>query len=124
MTACDVYIGDLEDPSFNWDGGDVGGNIPNSISPIFPHVWGHYSSKFHEWVDNTGVVSKKTDFAGWVAIVRKSQIEDFLMYAYGSDNRYTDPVSGVVKDDQLKILQQFVDGLDPGRDYALVAAEW
>lgn len=124
MTACDVYIGDLEDPSFYWDGGDVGGNIPNAISPIFPHILGHYSAKFHQWVAEAGVVSKQTDYSGWVAIVGKKQIEDFLKCAYGNDDRYTDPASEVVHDDQLKTLQRFVDGLDPERDYALVAAEW
>lgn len=124
MTACDVYIGDLEDPSFHWDGGNVSGNIPNSISPIFPHIWGHYSAKFHDWVARTGVVSKKTDYSGWVAIVRKDQIEDFLKHAYGDDDRYTDSVSGLVHDDQLVILQRFVEGLDPERDYALVSAQW
>jgi hypothetical protein len=36
MSFLDVYIGDLNDPSFRWDGGDWNGNVPTRLSPFFP----------------------------------------------------------------------------------------
>jgi len=33
MTYCSTYIGDLDDPSFNWNGGDWNGNIPRNKGP-------------------------------------------------------------------------------------------
>ena len=44
MTACDVYIGDLDDPEFHWDGGDWNGNVPRAIASVFPPVGGHYNT--------------------------------------------------------------------------------
>jgi len=55
MTICTVYIGDLDDPTFNWEGGDWSGNIPKSISDEFPSMRGHYNETYHAWVKKSGV---------------------------------------------------------------------
>jgi hypothetical protein len=36
MSYLDVYIGDLNDPTFKWHGGDWNGNVPTRLSPFFP----------------------------------------------------------------------------------------
>lgn len=124
MTACDVYVGELNDPSFQWDGGNWSGNVPDSTSPIFPPTKEHYNGEFHEWVEKTGVVCKKTDYSGWVAIVNKAQIMDYLDYAYGNHGIYHGPDAWPGCVESLAEVKRFADALDPEKDYGLVACEW
>lgn len=124
-----MYIGDLDDPSFSWDGGNWNGNVPRGISPEFPPTVGHYNQLFHDWVRSTNVESKQTDFGGWVAIVSKHQIRAFIDFCYQKDPSNTDPermLDGEGRGylvDRLNDLRDFVESLDDDRQYALVAAE-
>ena len=110
MTFCSTYIGDLEDPSFKWEGGDWSGNIPRNISPKFPHASEHYNGRFHSWVSKSDVICKQTDFDGWVARVNKKQILDYLHYCYDDDESA-----------DLEGLIEFVNTLDDSKQYGLVA---
>ena len=110
MTYCSTYIGDLEDASFKWDGGDWSGNIPGNIGPPFPPAPKHYNAIFHEWVDISGVTCKQTDFDGWVARVDRQQILDYIKYCYGDDDSA-----------EVQKLIEFVSGLDDSKIYGLVA---
>lgn len=117
MTICEVFVGDLEDPTFKWNDGNWNGNIPGRLSPIFPPLPGHYNHTFDEWVASTGVESKQTDFGGRVARVTKSQIEQFVASAYRDDDRTRHRESFVE-------LTQTIAALDDHRTYGLVATEW
>ena len=112
MTDCSTYIGDLDDPEFEWDEGNWNGNIPSRLSSDFPPTRKPYHRDFHEWVDKIGVICKQTDFSGWVARVNKSQLIDFLHYCYTID------------DNDVKSLIVFVGTLEDGKEYALVAEEY
>jgi len=112
MIYCSTYIGDLADPSFNWDGGDWNGNIPRGISPAFPPAPtpNSYNKKFHDWVAGTKVTCKQTDYGGWVARVGRAQLLDFIRYCYGSE-----------RDEAVNKLIEFVNSLEDAGQCALVA---
>jgi hypothetical protein len=111
MSYLDVYIGDLDDPSFKWDGGNWNGNVPTRLSPFFPEggrVWRVLIDRI-----NAGTyVGKQTDFSGFVAKVTKQEILRFLDEMYSHDMY-----------NQLRELRQFVDNLDDKKKHALVASE-
>jgi len=118
MTICTVYIGDLDDPTFNWEGGDWSGNIPKSISDEFPSMRGHYNETYHAWVKKSGVECEQTDFGGWVSKVTKAQISEFIAEAYSGQEELSWVVDG------LKKLKALVVTLDEDRLYGLVATEF
>ena len=130
MTDCSVYIGDLDDKSFHWDGGDWNRNIPRPISEVLPPASGHYNACYHEWVDNPFIECKKTDFGGWVAQVTQSQLLDYIDHCYGSDPSYNDPDRMLMWEgrphlvDRLDAIRNYVSGLDDSKLYALVATEF
>ena len=118
MTVCVVYVGDLEDPKFLWDGGDWNGNVPARLSPEFPPMSGHYNEVFHSWVKAKGLTCEKTDFSGWVARVTKEQIFEFVAEAY----RGSEKLPWVA--DRLSELKCFVETLFTDHEYGLVATEF
>jgi hypothetical protein len=118
MTDCSVYVGRLSDRRFKWDGGDWNGNVPRSISPVFPLARDHYSAVFHSWVRNTGVECKQTDFGGWVAKVTKAQIEDYVRFCYQGQ----EDLPWVAQ--ELPELRAWIATLKPKMLYALVATEF
>ena len=126
MTICEVYVGDLEDPNFHWDGGDWSGNVPKPIYDVFPIVGGHYNECFHRWIDKAGIECRQTDFGGWVSRVTKQQLTDYIEYCYGSDPKYSGPDPQVWKHliNRLEGVRHFVARLDNGKIYALVATEF
>jgi len=127
MTECTVYIGDLDDPRFHWEGGDWSGNIPKALSADFPHVGEHYNKCFHDWVDKSGVECRQTDFGGWVCRVTAKLLADYIEYCYGTDSIYTDPDKKLAwkhLNDRLENMRRFVADLDDDRLYALVATEF
>jgi len=67
MTVFDMWIGNLDDPGFDWNGGNWNDNVPKRESPSFPYSRGYYFlSNFFEWVEQTGCEYKQTDWGGWV----------------------------------------------------------
>lgn len=118
MTDCCVYIGDLGDPKFKWEGGDWSGNVPRWLSSEFPPMSGHYNEAFHRWVKSNGVTCEQTDFGGWVAKVKKAQLRDFIAVTY----RGSEELPWVKN--CLPDLLEFVATLDEGREYGLVATEY
>ena len=127
MTACDVYIGDLDDPEFYWYGGDWNGNVPKSLASDFPPVGGSYNECFHRWVDKSGVECRQTDFGGWVCKGTSQQLADYIDYCYGADSKYTDPDKKLYWDhfnDRLEEIRRFVADLEDDKEYALVATEF
>lgn len=122
MSYLDVYIGDLGDPSFKWDGGNWNGNVPTRLSPFFPEgarVWRVLINQ----ITNGAYDGKQTDFGGFVARVTKQQIEDFIAVQYSNHDWYMP--SGPMRHmyEQFEELRQFVANLDADKKYALVAEE-
>ena len=118
MTSCSVYLGSLEDPKFEWSGGDWNGNTPSAIFTEFPPMGRHYNGDFHAWVNISGVECKQTDYGGWVARVTKFQIIDFVAQVYAGKEDLP-----WVKQ-PLEAVNEFVATLDEKRVYALVATEY
>lgn len=126
MSYLDVYIGNLDDPEFNWEGGNWEGNIPRRISPFFPHKWTPSGySPFSEVVERirAGIYNgKQTDWGGWVARVTKKQIMELLDELYPPEwYRAQEHFPWILQ--QMEELKRFVESLDPSKEYALVAAE-
>ncbi len=118
MTVCVVFVGDLDDPTFKWEGGNWNGNVPARLSPEFPPMTQHYNADFHTWVKAVGVKCEQTDFGTWVACVTKAQITDFITLVY----RGKEDLPWVVE--SLKDLKMFVAELSDTKGYGLVATEW
>lgn len=117
MTICEVFVGDLDDPTFKWKCGDWNGNLPARLSPVFPPLPGNYNRAYDDWVAAAGVPSQQTDFGGHVAQVTRSQIFDFIANGYKTSEALT---ANPAVDDLLT----YIEKLDASRVYGLVATEW
>lgn len=122
MSYLDVYIGDLNDPDFRWEGGNWSGNVPTRRSPFFPDG----SELQRQVIDriDTGIYDgKQTDWGGHVARVTKQQIQDLIEDHYGKNQWYIDPSPMPHMLGALNEVRAFVDSLDDKKLYALVTTE-
>ena len=118
MTQCAVYVGDLEDPGFQWEGGNWSDNIPKRISPEFPPMRGNYNGTYHAWIRENNIQCKITDFGGWVALVSKLEILKFIYWAYSDDEELPWVVN------ELPKIIGFIKTLPDDRKYGLIATEF
>ena len=118
MTECSVYVGDLDDPKFLWEGGDWNGNVPRALSNDSLSQGGHYNAFFHAWVAKAGVTSRQTDYGGWVARVNKKQLLSFLTEGYVGQ----EDLPWIA--DRLPDLRAFIESLVDDKEFALVATEF
>ena len=122
MTYRDVYVGDLDDPDFHWDGGNWSGNEPKALSPFFPPTYGHGEDPFfaviHRIADGR-YEGKQVDWGAWVAKMKKQQIKDFLREFYMRDSDDSLPHLRA----QLQEVLRCVESLDQERIYGLTASE-
>ena len=102
MTICEVFVGDLDDSTFQWEGGNWQGNVPARLSPVFPPLPGNYNRVYDEWVSAAGIPSKQTDFGGHVAQVTRSQILEFIASSYKTNETLT---ANPVIDDLLTYIE-------------------
>ena len=127
MSFCDVYIGDLDDPRFDWNNKSNEkwniGNAPYKIGPIFPPVFSRPFSKLNEKIKNKVFHGKQVDWGASAAIVTKNQIEDFIEECYKDSKEYLDPSHTPHLYEQLQELKEFVLTLDFNKKYYLVASE-
>jgi hypothetical protein len=122
MSFLDVYIGDLSDPSFHWDGGDWNGNVPTRLSPFFPGG-DRIRRVMLERIESKAYEGKQTDWGGYVAKVTKQQIKDLIEEQYRDHGWYKDPSPMPHMLQALQELRRFVDALDDRKQHALVATE-
>lgn len=124
MTIHNVYISDLDDPKFNWDGGDWNGNVPRPLSPSFPPAGATFNLFCHVMnaIQRGELPGKQTDFGGWVARVRKPRLVRLLHDWYGPEGAAADPRWRPFAE-HLQALRAFLDTLDTEKEYALVAWE-
>ena len=118
----DVYIGFLDDLNFAWDGGDWNGNVPHRKSPFFHD--GHKA--FWEMlrrIEMGDLDGKQTDWGGWVARCKKSQIEAIIRDLYEGHPWYEPGSPMPHMEQRLKALKAYVAQLTDDDVYALVATE-
>jgi hypothetical protein len=130
MSVFKTYIGDLEDPSFTWNPDESTynrGNAPRAVSPRFPVLGG---------VESVGFIlvckiasgefgGKQVDWGCWVARMTKAQIVDFINRYYllaECGRRYGQP--GASFELEYGELLSYVNRLESGKEYGLVALEW
>lgn len=127
MTYCSVYIGDLDDPNFDITASGPVGNTPRALTKSFPAEGEHYNALFHRWIKDRQITCVETDYSAYVARVTKAQIADYVDYAYGSNESYTDPDCMLRWEgrpylvDKLEKIKAFIASLDNEKLYALVA---
>lgn len=124
MSYCDVYIGLLDDEEFSWEDGNNNGNIPKRRSPFFPSIGTGVYQPFSIVISRieSGIFKgKRTDFAGWVAIMTKHEIKEFVDEIYASPEDIFRTIPHL--QDQLNELYIFVDNLTDDQAYLLVACE-
>jgi len=79
----DVYIGELDDPSWSWDGKDaVGGNCPRRVGPFFPSARRLFYQIIQE-IETGELAGKKVDWGGYVADVTGTDIALLVEEYYG-----------------------------------------
>ena len=122
MPIHNVYIGDLSDPAFKWEGGDINGNVPKALSAGFPDCY-HLYFKLIKLIEEGRLEGKQTDFGGFVAKVRKKDIEALLVEWYGDKAWVKDPAISPALVEELETLETFVSNLDEDIVYGLVGTE-
>jgi len=116
----------LDDPSFQWDGGDWNGNVPKRLSPFFPPAQGPglgAFSGFMRRLEDGRFIGKQTDWGGWVVPASKSTIESFIAELYDDDSNYGVASTMPHLASWLTELRSFVSSLDDDGQLALVATE-
>ena len=105
----DAHIGYLDDPDFDFFGGNPNGNIPQRISPFLPDD--------HKLLEKLWEMSRygdegvrQLDWGAWGKIFSKQDLIDFLTSFYAKKVESTE-------------LMEFISGLDPNRTYVLVVYE-
>lgn len=104
----DVYIGDLDDETFDFQNGDYNGNIPKQISENFPNSHESFWFVIKQITENH-IYGKQTDWAGWVAIVYPCDVRDIFIKFYNESD--------------FNSLEKIIKGLDENKKYGLVARE-
>jgi hypothetical protein len=113
MMDVEVYVGDLQDPNFRWEGGDWNGNSPKRISEFFPSP----RKLFAEIIDQINkkrVVGKQVDWGCWVIPLYPREIIEFI------GNHYENIRTGK---NQVQSIKRYILNLNPNEQYALVACE-
>jgi hypothetical protein len=126
MTAFRVYIGDLEDPDFHWEGGNWSCNIPKSLTDNFPPGKLGSSGTFFaiiKAIESGKYRGKRTDWGASVARVNKQQIIDFISERFAGDPAYEDKSEMPHLRERLQLVVSQVRALDPKKEYGLCAVD-
>jgi hypothetical protein len=124
VPICVVYVGDLEDPNFSWDGGDWNGNAPRHLSPDFPPTFGPtYGpwSIIYRRIRDGQLPGRQTDWGAWVAPVTGREVVAVVEELYGDGYPMGDTFPHLQA--ALDRLLRWLESIDPARLYALVAME-
>lgn len=121
-TYFDIYIGFLDDPNFSWGKAGEDGRLPTAKSLFFPSS----SSEFFDLINSIEKGEFKggqVDWGGWVAIVTKAQIIEFMDKHFNQNwiNRHINGLQHL--NEKLTKIKEFVNNLEEHKEYALVACE-
>ena len=115
MTDIAAHIGALDDPSFNFYGGDYNGNIPNRLSPLLP-VPHDIHSRIWALVRDGADNARQLDWGAVGVIYTRQQLLDFIGSLYKERN-----LPHIIE--RIKEAEKYIQGLDPDTKYVLVAYE-
>lgn len=116
MANVEVYIGDLEDESFSWEGGKWNGNIPTRLSPFFPNGHDLFFTLVRK-IENRDLEGKKVDWGCWVSRLTPGEILQI------ADSYYAGKKGSLSNEERLEELYAYIKGLDATKTYALTACE-
>lgn len=120
MSFRDVYIGDLDDPAFHLPVGNENWDLPKKLGPLFPDFTDAFFKILHA-LDAGVYVGGMVDVGAFVAKVSKAQLRDFVRDTYDTQKAHEEGrIRRVHEIEQLKL---FIEGLDPDKEYGLVAIE-
>ncbi|MDR3592926.1 MAG: hypothetical protein P4N41_24975 [Negativicutes bacterium] len=129
MSVFKTYIGDLDDPEFTWNPDEYTydrGNAPRAVSPRFPVLRGVESAGFRLVCKIAAgeFRGKQVDWGCWVAVASKAQIIDFINSCYlWAECGWRDGPPGPAFEQEYDELLSYVNRLESGREYGLVARE-
>jgi len=107
MTMIHYFVGDLEDPKFDYEGGNWNGNMPPRISPYIP-LSGMLFQQARNKVRSNEWEGKQTDWGSYVIRLYPNQLETYLKECLKHDTKFVDSI---------------IHKLDVEKQYALVASE-
>lgn len=113
-----AYIGDLQDVTFRWEGGNWNGNIPKRLSP---NIWFAHDVRLTmlSLIKEGKLIGKQTDWGSYVAKVTKKDIENVLSVV---EVRNEDNIP-LFHENPLDNVKKYLLDLNSDTEYALVTAE-
>ncbi len=112
LADVEVFIGDLTDHAFHYEGGDWNYNYPKRISPFFPKGYELFFSILDQIYYNK-IEGKQTDWGSHTCLMYPNEILDIVEKYYIKD----------MENIQVQELFQFIKQLNPYQQYGLVACE-
>jgi hypothetical protein len=112
MADVEVFIGDLTDETFHYEGGDWNHNYPKRISVFFPKGYDLFFSVLDD-IYYKRIEGKQTDWGSHTCPMYPNEILELLENYYKRD----------MGDVKVQELFQFIKQLDPYQQYGLVACE-
>ncbi|WP_144460890.1 hypothetical protein [Siminovitchia fortis] len=104
----EIFIGNLDDPDFDYGQGDWSGNCPSRISPFFPKPHNAFSYLI-DLIGSGRIEGRQTDWGTWVAPLYPSEIVKLM--------------EGLYEGDDLRYIVEIANQLIADQKYALVACE-
>lgn len=122
MTIHSVYLGDLDDPKFSWEGGDWNGNTPRAISRLFPDCYPLFFQVI-QLAKEAGENGRQTDFGAFVVKMKKAEIIALIDKWYAGKTWDSAIDRHTHYSEELAKLKALVAELDDEKLYALVGTE-
>jgi hypothetical protein len=119
--ALEAYIGELDDPDFDFYGGDYNGNMPHRISPVSGLPFCDYIGKeiWHR-VKSEDKNARQLDWGSCGVIMTKKEIKQFIC-ALRREHRKD--LWGNEKE-RYEETRRFISTLEDGKQYVVVVYEW
>ncbi|MCA1061870.1 hypothetical protein QTG56_20750 [Rossellomorea sp. AcN35-11] len=112
MADVEVFIGDLSDRTFHYEGGDWNHNYPKRISPFFPKGYDLFFSLL-DGIYHKKIEGRQTDWGSHTCLMYPDEMLMVLEEYYKRDMDH----------DQVQQIFHFIKELDPYQQYGLVACE-
>ncbi|MGG3563154.1 hypothetical protein ABES03_16300 [Neobacillus rhizosphaerae] len=110
----EVFVGDLDDPNFNYVKGNWNGNCPKRISVFFPSAYKLFFEIINK-IDGGQLEGKQTDWGSWTAPLYPEEIIEVMKEYYG-DEKYS-------LEQSIREIVNFLKDLPQDKKYGLVACE-
>lgn len=111
MTWCQTWIADYGLSSTELHLSDIQGKRVERISPMLPTVHLHGCNSFFDWAALVGSEYIELDWGSWATGLSKTQVLRIIDHSY-ADTELSDE------------LNAFIQSLDEGKTYVLIAEEY